>query len=122
MRDGTISARRDATRGGSNSEGNPSIPGITDRMRRYGFALLTLALGAALSTSLVIRDGAGTPAIVAFFVILISAWYGGIGPGLMITLLIASTASGAPFVPWRVVRLALFVAGGAAISAMAESL
>src|SRR5258708_39575319 len=95
---------------------------IPDRMQRYGFALLILALGMATATLPVIRDGAGTPAIVAFFVILLSAWYGGLGPGLMTTALIALITSGPSFPPWRVVRLALFVAGGASISALAEVL
>src|SRR4051812_23456971 len=69
---------------------------VPDRMRRYGFALLILAPGMAAATIPVVREGAGTPAIVSFFVILLSAWYGGLGPGLVTTALTGAMASGNP--------------------------
>src|SRR3954462_8295637 len=86
----------------------PRMSSISDRVRRYGFALLTFAIGLAATSIPVIRDGSGTPLIVTFFDILVSAWYGGLGPGLMITALIALLTSGTSYPSWRVVRLALF--------------
>jgi signal transduction histidine kinase/ActR/RegA family two-component response regulator len=95
---------------------------IRDRLRRYGFAVLTLVLGALVMTIPVIRGGAGTPIIVYFFAILLSAWYGGLGPGLFATAVIVLLTSHTEFVFWRVVRLALGIAGGVAISVLAEVL
>ena len=92
------------------------------RLQRYGFALLMLVLGMALLTIPVVRDGAGTPAIIIFFIILLSAWYGGMGPGLMITAVIALLTSGTSYPLWRVVRLALFIASSVLICTLAETL
>src|SRR5205809_6283327 len=93
-----------------------------DRLKRYGFALLTLALAAAAMNLPAIGDRAGTPILVYFFAVLLSAWYGGLGPGLLTTALIVLLTSHATFPSWRVVRLALGIASGASISALAESL
>ena len=67
-----------------------------DRVRRYGFAVLAILMGGLVSTIPIVREGPGTPAIVAFFLILLSAWYGGLGPGLLATGLIASLSSRRP--------------------------
>ena len=69
-----------------------------------------------------VRDGAGTPAIIIFFIILMSAWYGGMGPGLMATAVIVLLTSGTSYPLWRVVRLALFIASSVLICALAETL
>src|SRR5205809_1281481 len=93
-----------------------------DRLKRYGFALLTLALAAAAMNLPAIHDRAGTPILVYFFAVLLSAWYGGLGPGLLTTALIVLLTSHTAFPPWRVLRLALGIASGVAISALAEVL
>ncbi len=95
---------------------------IPARARRYGFALLTIAAGWALMAIPEIGEGAGTPIIVYFFAIMLSAWYGGLGPGLLATALIVLLTTRIPMPTWRVVRLALGVAGGVSISALAEIL
>ena len=69
-----------------------------------------------------IRDGAGTPILVYFFAVLLSAWYGGLGPGLLTTAAIALMTSHTSFPFWRVVRLGLGIASGISISALAEVL
>jgi len=93
-----------------------------DWMRRYGFALLTLAAGAAVMAIPEIRDGAGTPILVYFFAVVLSAWYGGFGPGLLTTAVIVVMTSHTTFPYWRVVRLGLGIASGVSISALAEVL
>jgi PAS domain S-box-containing protein len=94
---------------------------ISARFRRYGFAVLVLLLGMVVGTIPVVREG-GTPIIVLFFLVLLSAWYGGLGPGLLTTALIVLLTWSTPSQSWQVVRLALFIAGGAFISALAEML
>ena len=95
---------------------------IPDRMRRYGFVLLVFLLGILALNIPVVRDGAQTPILVFFFIILLSAWYGGMGPGLLATSLIVLMTWPGSFPLWRVVRLALFLAGGVGISYLAETL
>src|SRR3954454_13430408 len=92
-----------------------------DRLRRYAFALIATALMGVVYVP-VIGDRAGTPILVYFFAVLLSAWYGGLGPGLLTTALIVLLTSHTTFPSWRVVRLALGIASGAWISALAESL
>jgi PAS domain S-box-containing protein len=95
---------------------------IFDLARRYGFALLMLAVGLAAATIPIVHGVPGTRGVVGFFVVLLSAWYGGLGPGLFATALIAAIAwrSSSPLL--MVARLGLFVACGVSISALAEVL
>ena len=93
-----------------------------DSLRRYGFALITLALTQAAMAIPEIRDGAGTPILVYFFAVLLSACYGGLGPGLLTTAAIALMTSHTSFPFWRIVRLGLGIASGISISALAEVL
>src|SRR4051812_8966403 len=93
-----------------------------DRLRRYGFALLTLAVTAEVMAIPEIQDRAGTPILVYFFAVLLSAWYGGLGPGLLTTAAIVLGTSHTSFPFWRVVRLGLGIACGVSISALAEVL
>lgn len=93
-----------------------------DRVRRYGFAALVILAGAIVLNLPLVKEGPGTPAIVFFFLILLSAWYGGLGPGLFVTGLIALMSLAAPLTSWRAVRLALFIMGGGSISLLAEAL
>src|SRR5262245_43600874 len=92
-----------------------------DRIRRYGFALLILVLLEALMEIPGVLDRGGTPILVYFFAVLLSAWYGGLGPGLLTTAVIGVMSSSHTTLPlWRVVRLGLGIAGGLSISALAE--
>ena len=93
-----------------------------DWLKRYGFALLTLAMTAAAMAIPAIRDGAGTPILVYFFAVLLSAWYGGLGPGLLTTAALVLATSHTLFPFWRIVRLGLGIASGVSISALAEVL
>jgi PAS domain S-box-containing protein len=69
-----------------------------------------------------IEDRAGTPILVYFFAVLLSAWYGGLGPGLFTTAVIVAMTSHTTFPVWRVVRLGMGIASGVSISALAEVL
>src|SRR5262245_45454750 len=93
----------------------------SDRLRRYGFAVLATALLGVVYIP-TIGDGAGTPILVYFFAVLLSACYGGLGPGLLTTVLIVLFTSHTTFPSWRVVRLILGIACGVAISVLAEVL
>jgi PAS domain S-box-containing protein len=99
---------------------------IPHRLRRYGAVLLFLALGLSTLAVPTIWAGSGTSVvIVAFFIVLMSAWYGGLGPGLLATaliVLVVAINSSVPVVLYRVVRVALFVSGGVLISVLAEHL
>ena len=88
---------------------------------RYGFALLAVA--AAIGLALPVLRPAG--ASLLLMAVLLSAWFGGLGPGLssvaLITLplladQVARFARGSPVRPWDPVNLGLFVMFGALIS------
>ena len=51
--------------------------------------MLVLIVGTLIASRTVAREAQGTPAIVAFFVVTIAAWHGGLGPGLLATALAA---------------------------------
>ena len=93
-----------------------------DWLRRYGFALLILAVTAEVMALPDIEDQGGTPILVYFFAVLLSAWYGGLGPGLLTTAAIVLMTSHKLFPMWRIVRLCLGIASGVSISALAEVL
>jgi two-component system CheB/CheR fusion protein len=82
-----------------------------------------LAIGLVLIPDL----GRGLGAIL-FFAVLVSAWYGGLGPGLLATALatviavLIFTRFGLRFETFRIVGLCLFVAGGVLISLLVEAL
>ena len=65
---------------------------------------------------------------ILFLAVLISAWYGGLGPGLLATGLITVVAiiglafQEPVFAPWRVVSIVLFVGGGVLITLLVEAL
>src|SRR5579883_586052 len=89
---------------------------------RYVVAVLAVLAAVALLQVPAVGQGIGTPIPVFFFAILGSAWYGGLRGGLLTTLLIA-VATLPPSLPlWRVIRLALFIAGGTTIGALLEAL
>src|SRR5437660_12412357 len=93
---------------------------------RYGIALVVVAW----TTSLLLlvpaigRSGVSIP----FFAVLVSAWFGGMGPGAFTTALglvlylIILINRGSHFPLWQILQIALFVAGGALITVLVEAL
>jgi PAS domain S-box-containing protein len=70
------------------------------------------------------RSGAAIP----FFAVLISTWFGGLGPGVftiavgVVLYLIVLVNRGSSFPAWQILQIAFFVAGGAMITALVEVL
>lgn len=89
---------------------------------RYGFGLGTFALALGVLRLPTVAEGPGTAILVAFYAILLASWGGGLGPGLMVTGLFVAMAWPESMPAWRLVRLLLFVAGGAGISVLVGSL
>jgi PAS domain S-box-containing protein len=93
---------------------------------RYGIAVAAV-IGSTASLLLVPaigRSGVSIP----FLAVLISAWFGGRGPGAFTTALglalylIVLINRGSRFPPWQILQIALFVAGGALITVLVEAL
>jgi PAS domain S-box-containing protein len=72
--------------------GNPST---IDRpaLLRYGVAILALALAVLVRTLVQPLFGETTPFLFFFPAIMVAAWYGGLGPGLLVTGLSAAAAN-----------------------------
>src|SRR5437763_1141459 len=90
-------------------------------VRRYAAAVLAVFLAYVVANIPVLKAGAGTPILVAFFAILLSAWYGGLGPGLLTLALIGLISANPLDSPERVIRHALFLACGATIAWLLEA-
>src|SRR5581483_1560338 len=63
-----------------------------DSLRRYAVAVLVVAISTLLRHSLMTALGEGVPFILYFPAVVVSAWYGGFGPGLLTTALSAISA------------------------------
>ena len=93
---------------------------------RYGIAVAAVVWSTAsmLLVPAIGRSGVTIP----FFAVLISAWFGGLGPGAFTTALglvlylIVLVNRGSQFPPWQILQIALFVAGGAMITVLVEAL
>jgi PAS domain S-box-containing protein len=94
-------------------------------MLRYGFAFLLTVLAILIRIPLSSVLGADVPFILFFPVVTLTAWYGGLGPGLLATALSALAATFLYAAPSNisslndvpgVVRLLLFIGGGVFIS------
>jgi PAS domain S-box-containing protein len=93
---------------------------------RYGLAGAAVACAAALMLLVPVigRSGMAIP----FFVVLISALFGGMGPGAfatalgLATYLIVLFHRGDRFPLWQILQLVLFVVGGALITVLVEAL
>jgi PAS domain S-box-containing protein len=98
---------------------------IKGRPLRYGVAVLAVVLAVAFLTIPQIGKGLGS---ILFLAVLVSAWYGGLGPGLLATALITAVAIfnlsflAPDLAPWRVIAVVLFVAGGVLITLLVEGL
>jgi PAS domain S-box-containing protein len=95
---------------------------------RYGFALLAVAAAVGLALVPVLKPAGGSLLLMA---VLLSAWCGGLGPGLFSVALIsmlllvdqvARIARASPVEPWGLVNLGLFVTFGALISILIGAL
>jgi PAS domain S-box-containing protein len=97
---------------------------------RYGVAVAAAALALLLKRTLEPLIGPGSPFFLSFAAVTISAWYGGLGPGLLTTALAALAAGYSfahPALPapvtalGRDVRLGIFLAEGILISAVSAA-
>src|SRR6476620_6083816 len=102
-------------------EAEPRMSRRRPWLLRYGVAVSAVVAGLAV---LSLPEIGGSLADVLFFAVLVAAWYGGLGPGLLSTGLMVVAAvtvfvlEGRDFPPKLLVRVALFVAGGAVISVL----
>jgi PAS domain S-box-containing protein len=94
-------------------------------MLRYGFAFLLIVLAILIRIPLSSMLGNGAPFILFFPAVTLSAWYGGLGPGLLATALSVLAATflytetftiSAIINSSYVVRLLLFISGATLIS------
>ena len=105
--------------------GGALVPKMKYWPLRYGVALAAVAAGIAFLLIPQIGKGLGS---ILFLAVLISAWYGGMGPGLLATALITVVAIlgvvnfEPEFAPWRVASIVLFVGGGVLITLLVEAL
>ena len=92
---------------------------------RYGFAALAFAAGVGLAFVPVLSRAGGS---LMFMVVLLGAWFGGLGPGLFSVALISllfledQVARGFPMEPADLMNLGLFVTFGALISQLIGAL
>ena len=96
----------------------------SDRAVRYGGAVLAVAVCLALISLPEIGEKFSN---VLYLAVLLVAWYGGLGPGLLATALMAMLAmiaqvSRPDFAPWGLVPIPLFTAGGMLIALLVEAL
>lgn len=61
------------------------VPGNENRVERYGFAIILVIIYFLVKTTLIKLWGHDLPFLFALFVVLLSAWFGGFGPGLLAT-------------------------------------
>jgi PAS domain S-box-containing protein len=93
---------------------------------RYGIAVAAVVWSTAslLLVPAIARSGATIP----FFAVLISTWFGGLGPGVftiavgVVLYLIVLIDRGSSFPAWQILQIASFVAGAAMITALVEVL
>lgn len=97
--------------------------------RRYGFALIVSVAAIVLREAMNPVIGTGLPFLFAFPAIMLSAWYGRLGPGLVATLasalgalVILLDATSEYAVTAALLRLGIFSASGVLISLLCESL
>ncbi len=93
---------------------------------RYGIAVAAVVWSTASLLLVPAIGKSGAP--IPFFAVLISAWYGGLGPGVftivlgVVLYLIVLVDRGSSFPAWQILQLVFFVAGAAMIAALVEVL
>ncbi|MCC5655852.1 PAS domain S-box protein [Nostoc sp. XA010] len=111
------------------SEPKKIFPGSREQLLHYGIALLSfaLALGATLLLNAYLT---ATPAALFYVAVMVSAWYGGLGPGLLATVLSTLAINYFFFKPFephnitnlsRLVPLVVFILAAGLISSLNES-
>jgi PAS domain S-box-containing protein len=93
---------------------------------RYGIALVAVVVSTAaqLLVSVIGRSGAAIP----FFVVLISTWFGGVGPGAftivmgVVIYFVVLVHHGSQFPLWQILQIVFFVAGGVMVATLVEVL
>ena len=93
---------------------------------RYGIAVAAViwSTSSLLLVPLIGRSGA----VIPFFAVLISTWFGGLGPGVfsiavgVVIYLIVVINRGSDFPAWQILQLVFFVAGGVMITTLVEVL
>ena len=106
--------------------GDPRMVRTTHWSLRYGIAVVSIILSTAslLFVPMIGRSGA----VIPFFVVLISTWFGGLGPGVfsivagVVIYLIVLVNRGSDFPPWQILQIAFFTAGGVMITTLVEVL
>jgi PAS domain S-box-containing protein len=91
---------------------------------RYGVSVVAVAT--AVAFLMIPEIGKGLVSLL-YLAVLVGAWYGGLGPGLLATTLTAvivglAVAVDPDLAPWRVVASVLFVAGAVLITLLVEAL
>jgi PAS domain S-box-containing protein len=93
---------------------------------RYGIAVAAVIWSTA---SLLLVPAIGkSGATIPFFAVLISAWFGGVGPGVftivvgVVLYVIVAVDHGSSFPAWQILTIIFFVAGGAMVTTLVEVL
>jgi PAS domain S-box-containing protein len=93
---------------------------------RYGIAVAAVVWS---TTSLLLVPAIGrTGPTIPFFAVLISTWFGGLGPGAftialgVVIYLVVLINRGSHFPPWQILQIVFFVAGGVMIATLVEVL
>lgn len=108
-----------------------AAPKNGSRIQRYGVVLILVLLYLVIKTTFSAFIGKDVPFLFGLFVVLISAWHGGLGPGLLATLLTGAhnfffylepkyTITGPENIPNYFI-LAIFFLEGFIISVMSEA-
>lgn len=111
------------------SEPKKIFAGSREQLLHYGIALVSfaLALGATLLVKAYLTP---TPAALFYVAVMVSAWYGGLGPGLLATILSSLAINYFFFKPFephnitnlsRLVPLVVFILAAGLISSLNES-
>ena len=100
-------------------------------LTRYGFVVLTVVIASLLRSALVSAIGEGVPFILYYPTVVLCAWFGGLGPGLLSAAL-GGLVAWYVFIPPQYsfmfsdptapAQMTLFLLAGALISLLAESL
>jgi signal transduction histidine kinase len=64
-----------------------TLPGNGNRLQRYGFVIVLVIIFVLIKTTFSAFIGRDVPFLFGLFIVLISAWYGGFGPGMLATIL-----------------------------------
>lgn len=94
---------------------------IRSRLQRYGFAVLAVAIALLVKLLLAPLIQEESPFLLFFAPLVVSAWYGGLGPGLLATVLAGLSSDYFFLIPTysftlisfgKALRLSLFIIEG----------